>query len=232
MKAFNTRDEDVKHIPIGKINIQGHDKKNIIQQDLILLQPGSVYRVDFKATLNTSTHVLSSKQANMALKIKQWKANDAQHYKRPTKVDIGYQLLTKRYLLPYTYYNYDVGGGDEIKKRKGCRELYSNCMACTSDMNCGWDGAQLVCTNRREKAREISLQDNSAALEKQEFLKLLPDECVTCDNHIYCTTCVKEGDGACEWIENPLRDEARCIRKGRFGDRVGSTSPVKVNIAA
>ena len=39
---------------------------------------------------------------------------------------------------------------------------------------------------------------------------------------------MKETDGRCEWLEDLVRDESRCVRKGRFTSLASSTSAVKV----
>jgi hypothetical protein len=56
----------------------------------------------------------------------------------------------------------------------------------------------------------------------RQHLTLLASRCVNCSSHIYCENCVNGGDSAdargdeCEWI----KDEARCVRRGRFEESV------------
>ena len=63
---------------------------------------------------------------------------------------------------------------------------------------------------------------DSHASSCQQHLTLLPSRCVNCSSHIYCENCVNGGDVSdvksdeCEWI----KDEARCVRRGRFDDSV------------
>ena len=92
-------------------------------------------------------------------------------------------------------------------------------MACTSSNHCVWDGDQRFCA---EKSIFYSTQ-------KAQHLKLHPSECVSCEKHIYCDTCIEQKDGGCDWIEDLQKDESRCVRKGRFSSKSFSTSsPTKV----
>jgi len=61
----------------------------------------------------------------------------------------------------------------------------------------------------------------------RQHLTLLASRCVNCSSHIYCESCVNGGDASddvtgdeCEWI----KDEARCVRRGRFEESVRDAS--------
>ena len=74
---------------------------------------------------------------------------------------------------------------------------HDNCLACTSDMKCGWCASSGSCLSRETR------QSNC-----EQHLTLLPSRCVNCSSHIYCENCVNGGDSPrerggeqCEWIQ-------------------------------
>ncbi|XP_068203463.1 multiple epidermal growth factor-like domains protein 8 [Palaemon carinicauda] len=105
-------------------------------------------------------------------------------------------IMTSEYLEPFS-----VGGA-------ACKP-HITCLACLTDAKCGWCHITATCMDRQDPKTFCS---NSSLPEpsSRHFLTLVPEQCVTCEQYIYCSDCV--GSGVCEW----LPDEAYCSRKGRF----------------
>lgn len=97
-----------------------------------------------------------------------------------------------------------------------------NCLACVTDSACGW--CQVASDNRGACMRndEPCIPDgHPSSLEDKRstyFHALIPSECPTCLQHIYCNDCTSDND--CEW----LPDTAHCTRRGRFKS-LAVTSP-------
>ena len=103
-------------------------KKKVLRP--ILLQPGRVYKLDLKVTRNTTTYISSNKESKVSL-MKKW--SNAKEHILPNYLE-SLELLPRRYLLPYRH--------DEQEDEGGCKNLYKNCLSCTSDVKCGWDEYQ------------------------------------------------------------------------------------------
>ncbi|KAK7079470.1 Multiple epidermal growth factor-like domains protein 8 [Halocaridina rubra] len=104
-------------------------------------------------------------------------------------------MLTLEYLEPY-----GLGGMSCMNQ--------TTCLACLMDAKCGWCQATSSCVDR-EHPQTVCMDPGDDSL-STHFLTLVPDQCVTCEQYIYCDDCVSSG--LCEW----LPDEAYCSRKGRF----------------
>lgn len=106
------------------------------------------------------------------------------------------RFLTLEYLEPY-----GIGGAACI--------AHTNCLACLIDSKCGWCSLTSSCVARLDHHTNCSITSNTGA-KNIHYLTLVPEQCITCEQYIYCNDCV--GSGLCEW----LPDEASCSRKGKF----------------
>ena len=209
----NTHLEAPKELLISdnvKADINHEDSGNII------LRPGSEYKLELKVIRNITTMYKSSKVWSKVSLVRRRNVSGKQNSNVKLKNNL---LLQSMYLKPYQY---DGQANGNFK----CKSIYSNCLACTSDLKCGWDEVKFSCVDRQERSEQImNLEQDQKYL---GLLKLYPFECVSCEKHIYCDTCVAEKDGSCEWLEDLQKDEARCVRKGRFKPETLFTSPIKV----
>ncbi|XP_045596655.2 multiple epidermal growth factor-like domains protein 8 [Procambarus clarkii] len=108
----------------------------------------------------------------------------------------SHRVISLEYLEPYS-----EGGA-------ACA-AHVTCLACLTDAKCGWCSQTSSCVARHDQQSSCSLTTAEGTV-NDYFLTLVPEQCITCEQYIYCNDCV--GSGLCEW----LPDEAYCSRKGRF----------------
>ncbi|KAG7161272.1 Multiple epidermal growth factor-like domains protein 8-like [Homarus americanus] len=108
---------------------------------------------------------------------------------------------TRRFINLENLEPYSVGGA-------AC-SAHTTCLACLTDAKCGWCNPSSSCVDRHDQLTPCPLTTTEGT-ENNYFLTLVPEQCITCEQYIYCNDCV--GSGLCEW----LPDEAYCSRRGRF----------------
>ncbi|CAL4062050.1 unnamed protein product, partial [Meganyctiphanes norvegica] len=140
---------------------------------------------------------VSSSQKRVVMRIT-WNANSHSSYPHP--------ILMQEHLEPY-------------KKGGITCYIHKTCLACLTDQACGWCPSSNSCLDRASISHicppyptlNPPLDTKSQTVAGvNNFLTLVPEQCVTCEQHIYCTDCVSSGE--CEW----LPEEAYCSRHGRF----------------
>ncbi|XP_047489262.1 multiple epidermal growth factor-like domains protein 8 [Penaeus chinensis] len=87
---------------------------------------------------------------------------------------------------------------------------HDTCIACLSDAACGWCSRASFCIARNDSHLKCEEYIVPVPSHNSHFLTLVPEQCITCKQHIYCDDCVRSKQ--CEW----LPDQAHCARKGRF----------------
>ena len=173
------------------------------------------FEIELKVTRNISTYRTPSNPHWLKVSLK------TGHLGQSLMMD-QLALFPSRYLEPYEH-RYKDKAGEIIR----CDTLHTNCMACTADYKCAWDEPNSSCIDR--EARSSRIIETGSQKRILTDLKLYPSECVSCEKHIYCNTCVKETDGGCTWVEDTQEDQSRCVRKNRYAnDRVALTSSIKV----
>uniref|UniRef100_T1JFI7 Multiple epidermal growth factor-like domains protein 8 n=1 Tax=Strigamia maritima TaxID=126957 RepID=T1JFI7_STRMM len=101
---------------------------------------------------------------------------------------------------------------------------YNNCLACLSDMSCGWCSLHSMCLQRIPDVHDSGII--CADHRQSQYLVLQPKDCITCSDYIYCENCTAQPH--CEW----LIEDSHCVRRGRFADAVRDViaCPVPCNL--
>ena len=137
--------------------------------------------------------------------------------------DIVFQPIPVEYLEPYS-------------SEGALCHTYTNCLACLTDLSCGWCPTDSTTTTTSTSTSTISFQSSlsppspckprqdsasssasSSSVCGDRELVLVAGQCSVCSDHVYCGECA--ADALCEW----LPADARCTRRGRYSDAVRST---------
>ncbi|XP_023931409.1 multiple epidermal growth factor-like domains protein 8 isoform X3 [Lingula anatina] len=88
---------------------------------------------------------------------------------------------------------------------------YTTCLACLSDISCGWCPASLTCELRNSSSLDAQ---HCGTADPVAHMTLNASSCVTCGDFVDCPSCAENTH--CEWLKNI----SRCFRKGRYSSAV------------